>query len=243
MKEKIYTIPVNEAFESPGECPICMLSKKLDEEILDYILGPSYMEEDIREETDRIGFCKYHYNKMYEAQNRLGVALMVSTHLKHIIGELGDIIKADTEQPKKHKHFKKSAGRLPLKEYTDKLECSCYACKRISKRMESYTETFFYLWKKEPEFREKVAQTNGFCLEHFSMLIEEAHKRMNASEFSEFVKAVVPLQMENLSRIDGELDWFIKKFDYRFQEEPWKNSRDSLKRAILKVSSAFVNDK
>lgn len=100
MKEKIYTIPVNEAFEKKSECAFCELTKKLDHDILEYVLGPSYMEEDIREETDKHGFCKYHYDKMFHAQNRLGVALMVSTHLKKINKDLDNILKSELSEKK-----------------------------------------------------------------------------------------------------------------------------------------------
>ena len=65
MKEKIYTIPVNEAFDENGECPFCTLLKKTEDEVLNYVLGPSYMEEDVREETNKVGFCKHHIIKMF----------------------------------------------------------------------------------------------------------------------------------------------------------------------------------
>ena len=103
--------------------------------------------------------------------------------------------------------------------------------------MDSYIETFFYLWKNESEFRDKVANGKGFCLEHLSRIVTEAKKRMKDADFAEFAGVIMPLQKENLKRLDEELDWFIQKFDYRFQNEPWKNSKDSLERAILKISS------
>ena len=106
--------------------------------------------------------------------------------------------------------------------------------------MKGYIETFFYLWKREEDFRTKVKNSKGFCLEHFSMLITEARKRMNNTDFQEFAQVVVSIQKQNLSRIDEELDWFIQKFDYRFKNEPWKNSKDSLERAILKISSTVL---
>lgn len=241
MKEKIYTIPVNDAFDKDCECPFCELAAKLDAEITDYILGPSYMEEDIRAETDKAGFCKYHYDKLFHEQNRLGTALMVSTHLKKLRRDLEDILSSETEIGGKKGLFKKNTAASPLSEYTEKLSGSCYACQRAEGRMNSYIETFFYLWKSEDEFRAKVIGGKGFCLEHLTRIIAEAHKRMNDSDFAEFAKAIIPLQKENLARIDAELDWFIQKFDYRFKDEPWKNSKDSLERAILKISSVRMD--
>ena len=243
MKEKIYTIPVNEAFDAPCECPLCELNKKLDAEIHDYILGPSYMEEDIREETNKIGFCKYHYDKMFNARNHLGVALMVSTHLKSINKELEDILKSEAKREKGRGFLKKSQDKRPLADYTEHISSSCYACKRMENRMNSYIETIFYLLKREPEFKQKIADGKGFCLEHFSLLLSEARKRMNETEFAEFANIIIPLQKENMARLDEELDWFIRKFDYRFQDEPWKNSKDALERTILKIASVYVNEK
>ncbi len=97
-----------------------------------------------------------------------------------------------------------------------------------------------YLWKKEEEFRNKVKTSKGFCLEHFCMLITEAEKRMKDTDFKLFKDVLVSIQKENMERLDSELDWFIQKFDYRFTNEPWKNSKDSLERTILKISSTIL---
>ena len=55
--ERIYTIPVNEAFDASMAdpacgCPICALYRKLEENELDLILGGSMMEPDVRIRTN-----------------------------------------------------------------------------------------------------------------------------------------------------------------------------------------------
>ena len=47
MKEKLYTIPVNDAFASSCECPICTMYKTLEDNSIEYTMGPSYMEDDV----------------------------------------------------------------------------------------------------------------------------------------------------------------------------------------------------
>lgn len=237
MKEKIYTIPVNEAFDEDTECPFCSLYKKTENDALNYVLGPSYMEEDIREETNKVGFCKHHIAKMFSAQNRLGVALMTDTHLKQINKDLVEIL--ENEQNTKKAIFKKLPPS-PLKDYTEVLSDSCFVCNRINKIMKSYTETFFYLWKRESEFRDKVKSGRGFCINHFSNLVSNARERMNANDFTEFLNILVPIQKENLKRIENELDWFIQKFDYLNHDKPWGTSKDALERAILKINSTYT---
>lgn len=241
MKEELYTIPVNEAIEQDGECLFCTLNKKLESDILDYVLGPSYMEEDVRGETDKIGFCPEHYRQMYAAQNRLGVALMIDTHLKNLRGELNDLLK--TEQGGRRGIFqKKSPVKSQTAEYTETVSNSCYACNRMKNRMNSYIDTFFYLWKREDEFKNKILSSKGFCINHFGMLLNEAQDRFSAEKYNEFVKLIAPLEIKNLEKLQEDVDWFIQKFDYRFKDEPWKNSKDALPRAILKLSGLSVEE-
>ena len=58
MKEQLYTIPLNDAFSANDECPFCFIERKLEQDVLDFTLGSSssYMESDIREQTDKAGF-------------------------------------------------------------------------------------------------------------------------------------------------------------------------------------------
>ena len=70
MKEKLYTIPLNDAMNADDECPFCFIERKLEQDLLDFTLGSgsSYMENDIREQTDKAGFCRYHFEKMLQAK-------------------------------------------------------------------------------------------------------------------------------------------------------------------------------
>ena len=56
--EKIYTIPVNEAFDRSATdkacgCPFCALYNMLEQNELDAVLGASMMEPDVRIETNK----------------------------------------------------------------------------------------------------------------------------------------------------------------------------------------------
>lgn len=78
--EKIYSIPVTEAFEKDCECPVCAMYNRLEQDAVDYAMGPSYMEADIREVTDRMGFCRKHIRMVAAKGNTLGMALVLKTH-------------------------------------------------------------------------------------------------------------------------------------------------------------------
>lgn len=237
MKEKIYTIPVNEGFEADGECAFCEMYKKLEEDALSYTLGPSYMEQDVRDVTNEKGFCTEHYRCMYDAKNRLGLALMVSTHMAELEKNMTELIKAETKG-KNHKGlFNKKTEASPMRDYVEKVGSSCAVCDKINSNLERFFDTFFYLWRKEEEFRERVLKSKGFCVQHFETLVRLSEQKLSTADREEFLDSMAGLQSENFARVKEELLWFISKFDYRFKDRPWGNSKDSLKRAILKIAS------
>ena len=240
MKEKIYTIPVNVAFDEGGECPFCNMYRRLEQESVDYMLGPAYMEDDIRMETNKKGFCSRHYTLMYNQQNRLGLALMLHTHLQTTGRKLNELAA-------KRKPIKKSLFSRPDKDeisaYINEITSSCYICDRIENTFERYVDTFFYMWTKMPEIQEKVKNSKGFCLKHFSLLLTEGAQKLSSAEYEKLVDIILPLEQENIKRITDEVEHFTDKFDYRHKDEPWGNSRDSVERGILKTASEFVENK
>ena len=39
MEEQLYTIPVNDAFTTDCECPICEMNRQLERNAIDYTMG------------------------------------------------------------------------------------------------------------------------------------------------------------------------------------------------------------
>lgn len=240
MNEQIYTIPVNEGFEAGGECAFCNMLAKLEKDAIDYTLGPAYMEDDIRMETNRMGFCKEHYKKLYAQQNRLGLGLMMHTHFQKLTA---DISKLGNEiNPGKKGLFAKKdkPATADICDYLDSITNSCFVCNKVDKTMERYIDTFFFMWVKMPEIKESVKNSKGFCIDHLSTLLRVGEKKLSSKDFKEFLDIVIPLQVENMKRMTDEVEWFTDKFDYRYKDEPWGNSKDAVPRGITKLSSEFV---
>ena len=82
MKETLYTIPLTDAFLANDECPFCYVSRNIEQDLLDLVLGSgsSYMESDMRDKTDKAGFCRAHFQKMFDYGNTLGNAWILKTH-------------------------------------------------------------------------------------------------------------------------------------------------------------------
>ena len=229
MKEHIHTIPVIEALTEPGLCAFCAMMKKLDENAIRFILGPAYMEDDVRMKTNKTGFCKKHMEAMYKEQNRLGLALMLHTHVQ----DLNKNIKSIVDYVKKPTLFGSGSDS-----YIDRLSgqmaatCEdCYVCESVNTTFERYVDTFFVLWFKGGQEAQLIESQKGYCLHHFTVMLKYVG-RLGAKKRKKFMSDILPAWQEFIKELETDLDWFVQKFDYTNKDEPWKSSKDVLPRAI-----------
>ena len=66
-------------------------------------------------------------------------------------------------------------------------------------------------------------------------MLEVAAQELSTKDLGEFVQTVTKLNKENYDRIQEDISWFIKKFDYRYENESWKNSKDAVERTVNKT--------
>ena len=240
MKEQLYTIPVNEAFEKACECPVCEMYRSLEQGALEFTLGPSYMEDDVRMVTDKVGFCDDHVSKMYAMGNRLGLALMLKTHADKMIKE-AESRKGQTKPKKSGLFSKDQESGSGLSRYLRETEESCFVCNRINDVFDRYIDTMFYLYGTDRDFKDKMQSSKGFCSAHTRLLIDKCYEKLSPDDAKVFSDMVVNLFLDNLKRVRDDLSWFIDKFDYRNQDAPWKESKDSLQRMMMKQNSVFYD--
>ncbi len=224
--EKIYTIPVNEAFDASREnkacgCAFCSLYNKLEENELELILGASMMEPDTRIKTNEQGFCKTHYDMMFTRKNRLGMALMLESHLNELREKTSG----------KGLAALKGIGVEPMKHLSE-LEGTCYVCGRIEFSFTKMMETAVLLWEQDSDFREKLRAQPYICLPHYRMFVEYARRGLPKKRFPDFYKEVSNVVNTYFDELREDVSWFCKKFDYRYDAEPWGNAKDAVERAI-----------
>ena len=244
MKEQLHTIPVNEAFASGDECPFCYLQRQAEQRVIRYVAGPgaSYMEPDMREITNQVGFCPAHLKKLYDYGNTLGNSLMLQTYYQRVLERLREEIEQfEASAPKKLFSRQQASTDGCWKRIQQEVD-NCYICDRLQYNMERYYRTFFALLK-EPEFRSSVENCKGFCLRHFSELLHMAGEKLPNAQRQWFYDTVFPLMENNLVRVKEDLDWLIAKYDYRNASADWKNSRDALQRTMQKLGGGHVADK
>ena len=221
--DQIYTIPVKEAFlacrEEPlGTCPICALYRKLEENELDRILGAAMMEPDVRIRTNQDGFCDRHFRKMLTRQNRLPLALILESHLAEVEKLLADGLLG-------------TPGVKPARQAGEMLS-RCYICDRIRETLTRMVDTVILLWERDEEFRRLFGEQKRFCLPHFISLTDAGRSRLSKKDYVQFYRTLADTVKTYLQKLQGDVSWFCKKFDYRYDEEPWYDAKDAIERTV-----------
>lgn len=235
MKEKLYTIPVNDAVNANDECPICNAEQSLENDAIEYAIGPgaSYMESDIREMTDKAGFCRRHFNMMYKYGNSLGNALILTSHVHKVSEDIKKEMK--NYRGAKGGLFSKG-GSSNVEEYINSLTGKCFVCDYYRDTYKRYIATFFHLYENDTEFREKIKNGKGFCLPHMGELLHEAPGYLKGKLLDDFTADLFEIQGRNLDRIEEDISWFVEKFKYENQDKDWKESKDAIPRTIQKLT-------
>jgi len=275
MKEKLYIIPVKDSLRAHDECPFCYMERNLEQYALDSVLGAScsYMESDVREVTDREGFCRDHYRKMFAYGNALGNSLILETHLRRLKKDLLKEMQHYSENGKSGKlslmgRFRTggpSSGAASgatagaafgsgsttvvadsnnnVSRWIRAEECSCHICNIIKSQFQRYLATFFLLYKQnDSEFMELLRDGKGVCIHHLADVLDTAPQYINDKQQKELRELLFAQMETNLDRMIDELEWFQKKFDYRYRDADWNGAQDSVQRAMQKIAGGYPAD-
>ncbi len=150
LKEKIYTILINELMEEDG-CPFCLAEKVFEKNALEYFLGPAMMEPDVRIMTNKKGFCRTHSEMMLSDKNKLSLALTLHTRIIEVMGMLSSNKRVTT---------------------------GCCVCDRIENNFTKFASNFADMLKSD-EFIQKYKDKKGVCLKHYLLLSKFSSKKVS----------------------------------------------------------------
>ena len=238
MKEAIYTIPLTEALDENCECMFCFLSDKLEREQVEYALGPAMMEPDYRIQSNAKGFCRRHIEKMSKAKKALPLALVLDTRSDEVIR----LLKAVAPEGGRGGLFSsKKTGSERLTETARELVKTCLVCERIENTTQKFYRTFWYLYGKEPDFRQRVLSGKGFCLPHFAGLLE-AMDKVSGGKKEVFARELFDSELKALEQMKEDVHGFAKQFDYRSDKENWKGPKDAHYLCAARLSGSIERD-
>jgi len=242
MVEKNFTIPINEQFDLYDSCPVCRLHENLEKQNLDYIMGAAMMEPAVRIESNKTGFCRRHYSDMLAMKNRLSLALMLESYFNELnakIKQISDTSRTDTKTPPEAPArglfgAKKPDIKLIRAVTTDihRANDECFVCNRMAETLKKYCENIIFLWRTEPDFREKFLKQPEFCLNHASQLLKTAEENLNPAQLQSFVRDLFFVVCEKLDTLRVEVSRFCKSFDYRYTGEPLGEAKMAAEHSI-----------
>lgn len=222
MRDDICTIPVSEVFEPKEGCPICRMRDVIEERMLDYIMGAAMMEPDVRQETNRQGFCPEHLRRMMDRRGRLSLALMLDSRLQELDGQLFQSKGLFQPAP-----AKKGAKAAELTE-------GCFVCAKMEWGMERMLETVYRLYETEADFRALFDSQPMFCLPHYTRLMQGCDKKKMHTRSADFAKSLAGVTKGYLETLIGDVGRYCKMYDYRSagEDADWGDARDAVERAV-----------
>ena len=220
MRESILTIPVTDIFEPKCGCPICRLRDTLEQRTVEYIMGAA-MEPDVRMETNKLGFCKTHFEQMRACKNRLSLALMLQSHLQDM---------------QKHIFTRKKMfeGKTAKQKKVSAVNNECFVCSKVDWGMSRILVTLFAMYVQQRDFRDLFAQQEMLCLPHYDLLVSMCTENMDKKYQKQFIDACGELTSKYLDTLEADVSHYCKMYDYRNTgaNADWGNSKDSIERAI-----------
>ena len=117
-------------------------------------------------------------------------------------------------------------------------------CDRIDFHFQHMAETVVLLFEADDElgtFEKELRAQPFFCLPHYRLLLEKGAARLPKKKMAAFTSALSDVVEAYMTTLREDVSWFCKKFDYRYQDEPWKNSKDAVERAFKFLRSDIHN--
>lgn len=232
MRDDICTIPVSEVFEPKEGCPICRMRDTIEERMLDYIMGAAMMEPDVRQETNRKGFCTDHLHRMMGRRGRLSLALMLDSRLQELDGQL--FTEKGLIRPAPQKKGAKAA----------EMTGSCFICEKMEWGLERMLDTVYRLYETESDFRELFDSQPMFCLPHYTRLMQGCDKKSMRTHGGDFARSLSAITRRHLQELLGDVQHYCKMYDYRSagEDADWGNARDAVERAVAFLTSRMPED-
>ena len=137
---------------------MCKLYARTESRLVKQYLGEAVMEPDYRVRVNERGFCDKHLVKLYDGNNKLGLALQLHTRTEHIIKCI--------DVPCNAKQARKLADKL------EKTANTCVICDEVDEVMNRYYYTVAQMYLAEAAFPEVFAASYGFCMPHFIELLK-----------------------------------------------------------------------
>ncbi|AIS52918.1 hypothetical protein TKV_c17670 [Thermoanaerobacter kivui] len=88
----------------------------------------------------------------------------------------------------------------------------------------------------DKDFVERHSESlSKLCFYHLNMLMELT------KNITPEIEKIFEINKAAIEKNISDLEWFITKFDYRFHNEPWYDSKDSIERALKLLRGGYYD--
>lgn len=217
---------LRDAFQEEG-CPVCRLLAKRSFAALEGLLWEQVTDPITRERLRNAhGFCNWHAWMLPRIlTGRSGVAIIYEDLLGDQIEQLRALrqVLRPRSAWERLKGFFIHLARLPFPTWRHR-KSPCPICRYGSFEEANYLRTLLD-FLPELEFAQDFKRSFGLCLPHLALAVEREWDHPHLGTLLE-------LEVKKLEDLKGELEEFIRKFDYRFAHEPMGEEGTSWWRAI-----------
>ena len=224
MQYHIQTTPIWDAYKSTCECAMCELERKMNERLIRQYTDEAVMLPEFRERVNKYGFCATHLKMLFNGGNKCGVALQLLTRTEWLKDKIPYIDKAK----------KAKLTAVDVK----KMSCSCVICQTLDDSMVRYAYTIAQMYVNEPEFPALFEKSNGFCIPHFIMMLENAHKAGKGGDI--YTRNLIFVQKRSMEKSCADLEKFTGKFDYRSTTKNSSVGNDAVEKNIRKLAGNIL---
>jgi hypothetical protein len=228
---KLEISKVHDAYVQPGECPLCALHRGAEEIYLRSFTHSRVMEPNVRVQTNESGFCPDHYRKLYAQENKLGLALVVHTHLVKQAPALLAGFDAAVQAGKRGRSGGDTAAAMARR-----LRDACFLCELLRQDRDRYCFTILYLWNKDPEFLPVFRASRGFCLPHYADICDAAEGNLRPERRQRWMAECAALMSESIRRLEKEVLAFTQLHRDTNRGLGSEEERTALSRTLQKLA-------
>jgi len=227
---KLEISKVHDAYAGSGECPLCTLREGAEETYLRSFQHSRVMEPRVRVKTNETGFCPDHYRKLYARENKLGLGLVVHTHLQKKLPELRAAFETMRSAGRRGRKIDDAAASLA------RLHDSCFICELLHGDLDRYAFTILFLWSKDAEFLPIFRSSRGFCLDHFLSMLARGREMLRPDRLERWLGDVASLMTDSLERLERELYAFTQLHHDANRSLGTDEERTALARTLQKLA-------
>lgn len=222
---------VHDAYAQGAECPLCALMEAAERTYLVSFQHSRVMEPNVRVKTNALGFCPDHLGKLYRGENKLGLALVMLTHLQEKTADLHSALDGSIQAARAG--ARERSRRIPrIIESLEALRNSCFICGLLSQDLARYSWTILYLWRKDPQFPPLFRASRGFCLSHFCTVLGIACDILRGDRLAIWLDDAVPLMKRTLNGLEKDLLSFTQLYQAGNQSLGTDEVRSALARTL-----------